>query len=53
MRKYDYDVIVIGGGTAGLGAFRKAKALGKKALIIEANDFVTTCANVGCMQVNY
>lgn len=49
MNKYDYDVIVIGGGTAGLGAYRKAKSLGKKALIIEANDFVTTCANVGCM----
>ena len=46
---YDYDVIVIGGGTAGLGAYRKAKSKGKKALIIEANDFVTTCANVGCM----
>lgn len=45
----DYDVIVIGGGTAGLGAYRKAKALGKKALIIESNRFVTTCANVGCM----
>lgn len=49
MSKYEYDVIVIGGGTAGLGAYRKAKALGKRALIIEANDFVTTCANVGCM----
>lgn len=45
----NYDVIVIGGGTAGLAAYRKAKSLGKKALIIEANDFVTTCANVGCM----
>jgi len=45
----DYDVIVIGGGTAGLGAYRKAKQLGKKALIIEAKDFVTTCADVGCM----
>lgn len=44
-----YDVIVIGGGTAGLGAYRKAKALNKKALIIEAHDFVTTCASVGCM----
>ena len=44
-----YDVIVIGGGTAGLGAYRKAKSLGKKVLIIEKNDFVTTCANVGCM----
>jgi len=48
-KKYDYDVIVIGGGTAGLGAYRKAKSKGRRALIIEANDFVTTCANVGCM----
>lgn len=45
----DYDVIVIGGGTAGLGAYRKATALGKKALIVEEKEFVTTCANVGCM----
>lgn len=49
MSKYQYDVIVIGGGTAGLGAYRKAKSLGKKALIVESYDFVTTCANVGCM----
>lgn len=49
MFKFDYDVIVIGGGTAGLGAYRKAKSLGKKALLIEKNDFVTTCASVGCM----
>jgi dihydrolipoamide dehydrogenase len=44
-----YDVIVIGGGTAGLAAYRKAKALGKHALIVEGKDFVTTCADVGCM----
>lgn len=44
-----YDVIVIGGGTAGLAAYRKAKSLKKKVVIIEANDFVTTCADVGCM----
>lgn len=49
MTYYDYDVIVIGGGTAGLGAYRTAKSLRKKALIIEKNDFVTTCASVGCM----
>ncbi len=49
MSKYMYDVIVVGGGTAGLGAYRKAASLGKKSLIIEAQDFVTTCANVGCM----
>lgn len=45
----EYDVIVIGGGTAGLAAYRKAKSLDKKTLIIEKNDFATTCANVGCM----
>lgn len=45
----EFDVIVIGGGTAGLGAYRTAKSLNKKALIIESNDFLTTCANVGCM----
>jgi dihydrolipoamide dehydrogenase len=45
----NYDVIVIGGGTAGLAAYRKAKSLKKKVLIIEAHDFVTTCADVGCM----
>lgn len=44
-----YDVIVIGGGTAGLGAYRKAKSFNKEVLLIEKNDFVTTCANVGCM----
>lgn len=46
---YDFDVIVIGGGTAGLGAYRTAKSLGKKVLIVEKSEFVTTCANVGCM----
>lgn len=49
MKKFDYDVIVIGGGTAGLGAYRTVKAEGKTALIVEKNDFVTTCASVGCM----
>lgn len=44
-----YDIIIIGGGTAGLAAYRKAISMGKKALIIEANDFVTTCADTGCM----
>jgi len=29
-KKYDYDVIVIGGGTAGLGAYRKAKSKAKE-----------------------
>lgn len=43
------DVVVIGGGTAGLSAYREAKKQGKEAIIIEGNVFGTTCARVGCM----
>jgi len=43
------DVAVIGAGTAGLAAYRAAKAAGKRALLIEAGDYGTTCARVGCM----
>lgn len=47
--KYDYDVIVIGGGTAGLAAYREVIKSGKTALLIESTGFTTTCASVGCM----
>ncbi|XZG71939.1 dihydrolipoyl dehydrogenase [Chitinibacteraceae bacterium HSL-7] len=43
------DVAVIGAGTAGLAAYRAAKAQGKNALIIEGGAYGTTCARVGCM----
>ena len=43
------DVAVIGAGTAGLAAYRAAKAHGKRALIIEGGVGGTTCARVGCM----
>ncbi|MBK9703420.1 MAG: dihydrolipoyl dehydrogenase [Betaproteobacteria bacterium] len=43
------DVAVIGAGTAGLAAYRAAKAAGKRALIVEAGPHGTTCARVGCM----
>ena len=43
------DVAVIGAGTAGLAAYRAAKKLGKKVLLIEAGAYGTTCARVGCM----
>ncbi len=35
--KYDYDVIVIGGGAAGMMAVARAKELGKKVLLLEKN----------------
>ncbi len=43
------DVAVIGAGTAGLAAYRAAKAAGKRAVIIEGGQYGTTCARVGCM----
>src|SRR5687768_2297780 len=43
------DVAVIGAGTAGLAAYRAAAKRGKRALLIEAGPYGTTCARVGCM----
>lgn len=56
--EFDYDLIVIGGGSGGLAASKEAAALGKKVALL---DFVTptpqgtkwgiggTCVNVGCI----
>lgn len=49
MNIIDTDVAVIGAGTAGLAAYRAAIAAGKRALLIEAGRYGTTCARVGCM----
>ena len=49
MRFLDVDVAIIGAGTAGLTAYRTAKAAGASALIIEGGEYGTTCAGVGCM----
>src|SRR5205085_4327730 len=43
------DVAVIGAGTAGLAAYRAARAAGARAIIIEGGPYGTTCARVGCM----
>jgi dihydrolipoamide dehydrogenase len=49
MRTLKTDVAVIGAGTAGLAAYRAAKAAGRTALLIEGGVHGTTCARVGCM----
>ncbi len=49
MKSLQVDVAVIGAGTAGLAAYRAAKAAGANAAIIEGGDDGTTCARVGCM----
>ena len=43
------DVAVIGAGTAGLAAYRAARAAGARAVMIEGGAYGTTCARVGCM----
>ncbi|MCK8515594.1 dihydrolipoyl dehydrogenase [Methylonatrum kenyense] len=43
------DVAVIGAGSAGLSAYRAARAQGKSAVLIEGGPYGTTCARVGCM----
>lgn len=49
MDRIETDVAVIGAGTAGLAAYRAARAAGKRALLIESTVYGTTCARVGCM----
>lgn len=49
MRTLNVDVAVIGGGTAGLGAYRAAKAHTDSVVMIEGGPYGTTCARVGCM----
>jgi dihydrolipoamide dehydrogenase len=49
METVTVDVAVIGAGSAGLAAYRAAKAAGASALLIEGGPHGTTCARVGCM----
>ncbi|MFP5393146.1 MAG: dihydrolipoyl dehydrogenase [Gammaproteobacteria bacterium] len=49
MDQLKVDVAVIGTGTAGLSAYRAAKAQGKRVVTIEGGPYGTTCARVGCM----
>lgn len=49
MKTLNVDVAVIGGGTAGLGAYRAAKAHTPHVVMIEGGPYGTTCARVGCM----
>jgi dihydrolipoamide dehydrogenase len=49
MNRLNVDVAVIGAGTAGLVAYRSARAQGARAVLIEGGPYGTTCARVGCM----
>lgn len=49
MQQLQADIVVIGGGTAGMGAFRQARQYTDNVYLIENHAFGTTCARVGCM----
>ena len=49
MKQLTADVVVIGGGTAGMGAFRNALMHTDNVYLIESHTYGTTCARVGCM----
>jgi len=49
MQERKTDIAIIGGGTAGMVAYRQARKHSDEVVLIEAERFGTTCARVGCM----
>lgn len=45
----DFDLIIIGGGSAGFAAAIKASQFNKKVAIVESGLIGGTCLNVGCV----
>jgi glutathione reductase (NADPH) len=46
---YDYDLIVLGGGSAGLAGAIRAAQHGKRVALLEPGELGGTCVNVGCV----
>lgn len=49
MESRQCDVAIIGTGTAGMGAYRAARAHTDSVLLLESGVYGTTCARIGCM----
>lgn len=49
MDKRDVDVAIIGAGTAGMVAYQRVRKVTDRVVLIEGDQYGTTCARVGCM----
>mmetsp|Transcript_16531 Transcript_16531/g.22652 ORF Transcript_16531/g.22652 Transcript_16531/m.22652 type:complete len:503 (-) Transcript_16531:367-1875(-) len=47
--KYDWDYLVIGGGSGGIASAKRAASHGAKVAVIEGARLGGTCVNVGCV----
>lgn len=47
--KYDYDYLVIGGGSGGIASANRAAMYGARVALIEENQLGGTCVNLGCV----
>lgn len=52
MSEKQYDLVVLGGGTAGYVAAIRASQLGKKVAIVERQLLGGTCLHKGCIPLN-
>jgi len=48
-QSYDFDLVVIGGGSGGLACAKRSAQNGKKVAVIERARLGGTCVNVGCV----
>ena len=49
MSRFDYDLIAIGGGAAGMVSSKLARGLGKKVALVEQGRLGGECTNCGCV----
>ena len=49
MAAFDHDLIVLGGGSAGVRCARMSASLGAKVALVEGGPMGGTCVNVGCV----
>lgn len=49
MKKLEVEVAIIGAGTAGMVAYQRVRKATESVVLIEGEQYGTTCARVGCM----